>query len=622
MSSRTMTFLPAAAAIILVLILSQSACGGGGGGEPTPADTAATPEGDPIAMHVEALGGRERLESVEVIHTVDSISLAGMAGFVESWWVREPFMGHTVMQAGPVREEILMTGDSVWSVDRNGHLTPGGAEKRREAEISRMTIFRDYLLDTTLVEVLGDTILPEEGEALVLALRDHDIRFYVSTESWLPVLETAEAMGMTVESRPSDWSEVDGLVFPMTTVSSIPAMGQEIVSENQLTEVDVPVPESLFVLSPGTADWELPEPGTPHPFRLTGDHIFLEGEVNGTPVTILLDSGAGATVLDSALADRLGLEGEGTLSAQGVAGTGEFSFVRLDSYSAAGATISDQHVAVMPLDDVFYPATGEHMGLILGYDFLSRFVTELDYGGRTITLHDPAGYRPPEGADIVPVERAVSLLSVDAVLEDSVPVRLLLDTGAGGNVHLTTTFVRDHPSFLEERQTFTSTLAGVGGEDSVRVFRLGSIALGDHRVPGGLSSTFPSQGPLSEYDGILGAGVLARFVLTLDYRHDRILLRPSDLFESGLPENVTGLGMEILGDVLVAGRVLPQSPAEEAGIAEGDTILAIDGEPVGPDDLSTIDGHLPQEPGRRVRITVRRGEGTAQLQMVTDRLLP
>src|ERR1700733_13673247 len=49
-------------------------------------------------------------------------------------------------------------------------------------------------------------------------------------------------------------------------------------------------------------------------------YLFVSGEISGTQTDIVIDSGAGITVVDKALADRIGLQGHGELTARGVGG--------------------------------------------------------------------------------------------------------------------------------------------------------------------------------------------------------------------------------------------------------------------------------------------------------------
>jgi membrane-associated protease RseP (regulator of RpoE activity) len=285
--------------------------------------------------------------------------------------------------------------------------------------------------------------------------------------------------------------------------------------------------------------------------------------------------------------------------------------------------MSDQTLAVMPLSEEFYPSTGEMIDLIIGYDFLSRFVTRIDYGSETIILFVPDSFSI-ENIDIsvLPAERSMSLLSIKAVIEDSVPVTLLLDTGAGGNIHLTPSFIEEHPGFLNDRPAFETVIQGVGGEETISGFRVGEITLGDYTVQGGICSSFTGGDIFNQYDGILGNGVLSRFISYLDYSSGRIILEPSSLFEEGLPESLTGMGLEIENNNLLVRQVILGSPAEDAGILEGDILLEVDGNPVTVDQLNELSDLLPDTVGAAVSLRFLRNGTEIELELITGYLVP
>jgi len=605
----------------MVTVLVAAALISCGGGQ-QPQSDAGSADGA-VERYVSALGGRERLAALSTVHTLDSIHMAGLSGTVESWYTRSPFRGRTVVEVGPVRQEVLMLGDSVWSVDRNGRITAGDPQARTEAEMARLTMFYDVFLEPRgRVSLAGDTSIEAEEAVALRVDSEQPFTVFLSREDWLPVLQSTEIMGMRALSYPSGWREVDDVMMPSATRDTLPAMGQAIVTSNILTELDRPVPDSVFSLTPGGADWELEAQGEPFPFTLSGEHIYIDGRVAGREVTCLLDSGAGATVIDSALAEELGLEPVGEFVAQGVGGTSSFSFVELPEYRLGPAVIRGQKLAVMNLDQRFYPSTGMHIGMVVGYDLLSRFVTRIDYAEETIALYDPEVFEYRGEGRELSVEQSMSLLSFTAVLEDSLEVRLLLDTGAGGALHLTPSFFEANPGFLQDREVLESTVEGVGGEDTALVFRAGELELAGYAVPAGLCSRFPGTAALDEYDGIAGNRILARFRLWLDYRRQRVILEPSELYDEGLPEDVTGFGVRIRGGRLVVNRVLEGSPADLAGMREDDVLVSVEGVPVGPSALNTLNRLLPERPGREVDVLVRRSGMELELTLESAPLLP
>ena len=71
---------------------------------------------------------------------------------------------------------------------------------------------------------------------------------------------------------------------------------------------------------------------------------------------------------------------------------------------------------------------------------------------------------------------------------------------------------------------------------------------------------------------------------------------------------------------IVVWYVEPNSPAMQAGMQPGDRILAVDGQPV--QDVQTLHLLIRERLGRPMRVTVRRGEQTLDLQVVARKNPP
>ena len=100
------------------------------------------------------------------------------------------------------------------------------------------------------------------------------------------------------------------------------------------------------------------------PFELVGNHIYLRGRVNNSePLWFLFDTGAAASYLDARQAKTLGL---------GV--PGDSAKVVVDF---PGVTLRNQAFSIQPLG--FWIYDGHAVDGMLGYDFINRFLFEIDY---------------------------------------------------------------------------------------------------------------------------------------------------------------------------------------------------------------------------------------------------
>jgi hypothetical protein len=147
---------------------------------------------------------------------------------------------------------------------------------------------------------------------------------------------------------------------------------------------------SQLVLPPHT-------PAVQAGFQSPHNGIFLTAHVNGRPepLNFVLDSGAGSTLLDDAVAARLGIKGEGKGSIGG-AGSGrtEVAVARNGSVAIGGVTLRGVDFKLMDLS--FLEAVWDRrVDGIIGYDLLCVAAVTIDYRARQVVIADPVRFRPP-----------------------------------------------------------------------------------------------------------------------------------------------------------------------------------------------------------------------------------
>jgi hypothetical protein len=177
---------------------------------------------------------------------------------------------------------------------------------------------------------------------------------------------------------------------------------------------------------------------------------------------------------------------------------------------------------------------------VVGTDFLRQFVVEFDYATGRVALHQPGSAPGRAALAGVPVRLADNVLTATAILTlpdgRTLTPRLLVDTGSSGGLSLNTPFVRAHElddvfPIRPGRALNLRVSVGVNGATTSRVVSFASFGLGGATLATpdvALSSATDGLSASVAFDGILGADVLRRFHLVIDYPGRRLLLRSAD----------------------------------------------------------------------------------------------
>ena len=264
------------------------------------------------------------------------------------------------------------------------------------------------------------------------------------------------------------------------------------------------------------------------------------------------------------------------------------------------------------------------MGGVLGFDFISRFVVEIDFDAQTINLHNPATYRYKGNGKIIPF----TLEGGRPFIQASIGVsggRLLegkfeIDSGDTKSIYLNTPFVREHNLASASQQvagskgTSTNYINSLSVNGRVDKLMLGPFLIND--VPAGFSLGESGFVASPDYAGLLGNAILNRFKVIFDYSHKQLILEAnSHLHEPFNAARSFGTLVIAQGPELrtfVIARVTTDSPAEKAGLRRGDAITAIDQTPSEELTLEQVQLFLSQE-GRKYSLTVRRGNEILKL---------
>src|SRR5262245_26171553 len=370
------------------------------------------------------------------------------------------------------------------------------------------------------------------------------------------------------------------------------------------------------------------------PFESYHGLIFLTGRVNGSePLSFLFDTGASLTVINEPLAAALGLTlrdrrlidggdgGEGTLN---------FAFAKGAAIDLGDARFAPDQAGVTSFA-LFEKFLGHPMDGVLGVDFISRYVVEIDYAGKTLTLYEPKAYRAGRAdatGETLPLKMINGYPCVGARLKlpgrEALDLVFGIDTGDGGGMELNSPLVTRRKLIESMPNVVPGFAAGAGGESPIVAGRAESLTLGRVAILNptvGYSRATKGAHSWADLDGFLGSEIWRRFRVTLDFSRKQMRLEPNDSLRDPFESDMSGLILVADGadfKMFRISQVRSESPAAAAGLREGDVLLAVDAQSASMFTLFQLKQIFKQD-GREVLLRVRRGEEQLQVRLMLKR---
>lgn len=323
-------------------------------------------------------------------------------------------------------------------------------------------------------------------------------------------------------------------------------------------------------------------------FKLIKNLIVVPVYVNGKgPYDFVLDTGVGPMIItDPSIIDSLDFTLMRKIKVSGLGLETVEAFVS-QNVSARISRAKMDHIPTAILKEDLFNLSG-HLGIkiygLIGFSFFNSFVVDIRYTNNRIFISNPDVRIKYKGSKIpISIENMKAYVYADVEVPDSgiVQAKFLIDTGAS---HALSMEMLDGNMFP---QPFVKIKANLGmslsGQIKGYLGRIKQFSIGNYDFKDVITG-FPDYQVISgkidlkSRNGNLGAELLRKFNIQLNYRDGFMYVKPNSFYKTPFEHDM--VGMVVYLDQknytrYIIGEVDENSPAEKSGICPNDEIIGV-----------------------------------------------
>ena len=343
--------------------------------------------------------------------------------------------------------------------------------------------------------------------------------------------------------------------------------------------------------------------------QLNGGVMLVQARFNNITDTFnfILDTGSGGISLDSTTAEKYKIPHMPSgRYIYGIAGVRKVDFAPNNKLSFPGLTVDSLDFYINDYD-ILTSVYGTRIDGIIGYSFFSRYIVKINFDSLRISVFHPGPIRYPTRGDLLhPTLRGIPVIPLTVKDARTLHSNYYFDTGAGLCFLLSKKFKNDSAVLSKKRRPLPVEVQGLGGKKQMQLTIVKEVQIGSYkfkRVPTYILDdeynilSYPSLG------GLIGNDILRRFNLIINYPQQEIHMIPNGHFYDLFDNSYTGMTMYFLDGEVYVDDIIVGSPADKAGLKNGDVITAIDNN--FSNNIETYK-NLLQRTGQKISILVMR----------------
>jgi hypothetical protein len=324
--------------------------------------------------------------------------------------------------------------------------------------------------------------------------------------------------------------------------------------------------------------------------ELYNHQIWIKVGLNGThadSLSFIFDSGAGTSLLDSAVEARL-FPGKhlNQMSATGAGGKSIMKQLTNESLYLNGLKLDNVNFLVSDLGRLT-GRMGRKLDGIVGYDLLKKYVTRIDIDHKTLSIYQEikdvnAEKGKPLVFDFSPEIPFLPRLqcSFTTLAGQTYTGYFIFDSGAGITALLNTPFVNQNELLMHSGKTINLKSEGLTNASDKYSARIVSFSFNGEifkDLPISMSQTTAGVNAMKGYAGLIGNELLFRYNLTFDYSHKAIYLQPNSHYATPFIFPLHGFTLKAHNGSIYIDNIATGSPEMEMGLEEGSQLISVNG---------------------------------------------
>ena len=362
------------------------------------------------------------------------------------------------------------------------------------------------------------------------------------------------------------------------------------------------------------------------PFQLIDDMVVIDISINGTsPLHFIFDTGTTTSLIDSISAQKTGLISDDT---QGLLLNNDFlemPIAKIKTLKTGNIVIENRPVIITQSFENYNRILGIPIHGIIGSDLFGKYITELNFDKSQIHLGrgiDTTGYEP------INVRIYNDLFYIDATIftsdTDSITNQFLFDSADMTAASLAQPFWTKH-NLLSKSKSFysginrsSSSLTSPSYFANFKGFKLRNYSFKNTYL--NLTSSKRGFFANDSIAGTIGIDILKRFNIIINMNNQKIYLKPNQKYNEPYRINTTGLRTRLYKDLTQCfiDAVLQQSPAEAAGLLQGDLLLSINDIKANKENISKIRQLTRSIPGTKLVFVIQRNNEIKEMTMICN----